>query len=119
MRMNKWIVIGVCLLPGLSFASSNGGITLQCAGYKLELIPDSMFRINGEYVTSQKIQTLGDGNGMKADMALMPARDGNNYGFQYIRRPGTETRFLNVQLLQASMDAPKIIGSFPCKKVPD
>lgn len=76
-----------------------------------------MFRINGEYVTSQKIKTLGDGNGMKADMGLMPAKDGNNYGFQYIRRPGSESRFLNVQLLQNSTDAPKIIGSFPCKKV--
>ena len=47
----------------------------------------------------------------------MPAKDGNNYGFEYIHRPGTETRFLNVQLLQNNMDAPKIIGSFPCKKV--
>ncbi|SAL93366.1 Putative secreted protein (fragment) [Klebsiella pneumoniae] len=52
-------------------------------------------------------------------MGLMPAKDGNNYGFEYVRYPGTEKRFLNVQLLQASMDAPKIIGSFPCKKVPD
>lgn len=115
--MKKWIFIGFCFLPGLTFAANPGGITLQCGGYKLELIPDSMFRINGEYVTSQKITTLGDGNGMKADMGLMPAKDGNNYGFEFIRRPGTEKRFLNVQLLQASMDAPKIIGSFPCTKV--
>lgn len=74
--------------------------------------------INGERVTSQKIKFLGE-DGIKIDMGLMPARDGNNYGFEYIHRPGTETRFLNVQLLQNSMDAPKIIGSFPCKKVPD
>lgn len=72
--------------------------------------------INGERVTSQKITNLG-ADGIKIDMGLMPAKDGNNYGFEYIRRPGTETRFLNVQLLQNSMDAPKIIGSFPCKKV--
>ena len=72
--------------------------------------------INGERVTSQKITNLGT-DGIKIDMGLMPAKDGNNYGFEYIRRPGTETRFLNVQLLQNSMDAPKIIGSFPCKKV--
>ncbi|MCG0458558.1 hypothetical protein L6R44_21070 [Enterobacter cloacae complex sp. ECC445] len=115
--MKKWIVIGLCFLPGLAFATNPGGITLQCGGYKLELIPDSLFRINGETVTSQKIKTLGNGNGMKADMGLMPAKDGNNYGFEFIRRPGTEKRFLNVQLLQNSMDAPKIIGSFPCVKV--
>ena len=115
--MKRLAFVGLFLLPGLSLAANNGGITLQCTGYRLELIPDSMFRINGEYVTSQKIKTLGDGNGMKADMGLMPAKDGNNYGFQYIRRPGSESRFLNVQLLQNSTDAPKIIGSFPCKKV--
>ncbi|HCS3923212.1 TPA: hypothetical protein OQX74_002376 [Escherichia coli] len=117
--MKKWIVIGLCFLPGFAFAANPSGVTLQCGGYKLELIPDSLFRINGETVTSQKIKTLGNGNGMKADMGLMPAKDGNNYGFEFIRRPGTETRFLNVQLLQNSMDAPRIIGSFPCKKVDD
>lgn len=74
-----------------------------------------MDMINGERVTSQKITNLG-ADGIKIDMGLMPAKDGNNYGFEYIRRPGTETRFLNVQLLQNSMDAPKVIGSFPCKK---
>lgn len=116
--MKKWIVIGLCFLPGLAFAANPGGITLQCGGYKLELVPDSLFRVNGETVTSQKIKTLGNGNGMKADLGLMPAKDGNNYGFEYVRQPGTETRFLNVQLLQNNMDAPKIIGSFPCKKVP-
>lgn len=72
--------------------------------------------INGERVTSQKITNLGS-DGIKIDMGLMPANDGNNYGFQYIHRPGSESRFLNVQLLQNSMDAPKVIGSFPCKKV--
>ncbi len=75
-----------------------------------------MDMINGERATSQKITNLGV-DGIKIDMGLMPAKDGNNYGFEYIRRPGTETRFLNVQLLQNSMDAPRIIGSFPCKKV--
>nr|DAI70382.1 MAG TPA: hypothetical protein [Bacteriophage sp.] len=50
-------------------------------------------------------------------MGLMPARDGNNYGFQYIHPDGSTKRWLNVQLLQNSMDAPRIIGSFPCKKV--
>lgn len=115
--MKKWVFIACCLIPGLSLASNSGGITLQCSGYKLELIPDSLFKINGETVTSQNIKTLGDGNGMKASLGLMPARDGNNYGFEYIRYPGTEKRFLNVQLLQNSMNAPKVIGSFPCNKV--
>ncbi|STQ61086.1 Uncharacterised protein [Pseudescherichia vulneris] len=54
---------------------------------------------------------------MAMDMGLMPASDGNNYGFEFVKRNGKA--FLNVQLLQANMDIPPIIGSFPCKKVPD
>lgn len=76
-----------------------------------------MDMVNGERVTSQKITNLGT-DGIKIEMGLMPAKDGNNYGFEYIHRPGSEKRFLNVQLLQNSMDAPKLIGSYPCKKVP-
>ncbi|QIJ48859.1 hypothetical protein [Raoultella ornithinolytica] len=114
--MKKLAVILFSFVPFIASATG-GGVTLQCSGYKLELIPKSLFKINGETVTSQKVKTLGDGSGMKVDMGLMPAKNGNNYGFQYIRRPGTESRFLNVQLLQSSMDAPKVIGSFPCKKI--
>lgn len=103
--------------PAICFADN---MVLQCGGFRLDLIPDSLFKINGQTVTSQKIKMLGkDGTGMKIDMGLMPARDGNNYGFQYIHRPGSDSRFLNVQLLQASMDAPRVIGSFPCVKVAD
>ncbi|MEI7256130.1 hypothetical protein WCU54_16100 [Dickeya dadantii] len=54
---------------------------------------------------------------MKIDMTLVPARNGRNYGFQYINQPGSDSRFLKVELLRASMDAPRIIGSFPCKKL--
>ncbi|WP_415142434.1 hypothetical protein [Klebsiella quasipneumoniae] len=64
--MKKWILIALCCLPGVAFAANPGGITLQCGGYKLELVPDALFRVNGETVTSQKIKTLGNGNGMKA-----------------------------------------------------
>lgn len=112
--MRSWII---SLLVVASFGASAGTITMQCGGFRMEAIPDSLFKINGETVTSQKIKTLGNGDGMRVDMGLMPAKDGNNYGFQYIHRPGSEKRFLNVQLLQNSMDAPKLIGSFPCKKI--
>lgn len=81
---------------------------------------EGLVRINGELVTSQKVKYLGEeGDESKAvwNMGLMPARDGNNYGFEFVKRNGKS--FLNVQLLQNSMDAPKVIGSFPCKKVSD
>lgn len=92
------------------------GFTVKCGNFTLVAEEGQLSKINGEKVTSQKITELGQ-NGLKVDMGLMPASDGNNYGFQYIHRPDSESRFLNVQLLQASMDAPKIIGSFPCEKV--
>lgn len=104
------------LLIACSFSSI--ATTLNCGGYNVEFIPEAMTKINGQAVTSQKIKFLGE-DGIKMDMGLMPARDGNNYGFQYIRYPGTEKRFLNVQLLQNGHNAPRIIGSFPCKKVAD
>lgn len=88
---------------------------IQCGSYIMT--GDGMTVINGEMVTSQKIKFLGkdgDYSNMKMDMGLMPSRDGNNYGFEFVKRNGKA--FLNVQLLQNSMDAPKIIGSFPCKR---
>ncbi|WP_240042194.1 hypothetical protein [Photorhabdus khanii] len=93
---------------------------LQCGGYTLHAGNDGWTRVNGEKVTSQKITFLkekDDWDQVKTDMGLMPARDGNMYGFQFIKRNGKA--WLNVQLLQNAMDAPKIIGSFPCKKVAD
>ncbi|WP_312740915.1 hypothetical protein [Cedecea neteri] len=90
---------------------------IKCGNYTMT--GEGMTVINGETVTSQKIKFLGkegDYSNMRMDMGLMPSRDGNNYGFQFIKRDGKS--FLNVQLLQNSMDAPRVIGSFPCKKVP-
>lgn len=62
---------------------------------------EGLVRINGELVTSQKVKYLGaQGDESKAvwNMGLMPARDGNNYGFEFVKRNGKS--FLNVQLLQ-------------------
>lgn len=110
--------LAILIVAFMSFEASASGYTAYCGPYTITARLGEMDMINGERVTSQKITNLG-ADGIKIDMGLMPAKDGNNYGFEYIRRPGTETRFLNVQLLQNSMDAPKVIGSFPCKKVPD
>ncbi|HCM5438123.1 TPA: hypothetical protein ACQ7O8_004389 [Klebsiella pneumoniae] len=104
-------------LAFISFSAAASGFTSHCGPYTFVAREGEVSIINGERVTSQKIKFLGE-DGIKIDMGLMPAKDGNNYGFQYIHRPGSESRFLNVQLLQNSMDAPKLIGSFPCKKVP-
>lgn len=111
-------IFTIVFIAFASFGATAGGFTSYCGPYTLVAREGDVSIINGERVTSQKIKLLGE-DGIKINMGLMPAKDGNNYGFEYVRYPGTEKRFLNVQLLQASMDAPKIIGSFPCKKVPD
>ncbi|MGP2413862.1 hypothetical protein ACTUSQ_06815 [Pantoea ananatis] len=106
------------LVAGLMFATSSYA-AFQCGGFRLTLNDaEGRIRVNGELVTSQKVKYLGaqgDEANTKWDMGLMPASDGNNYGFQFIKRDGKS--WLNVQLLQASMDAPRVIGSFPCVKV--
>ncbi|WP_253073635.1 hypothetical protein [Sodalis ligni] len=82
------------------------------------MIANSMSKVNGEYVTSQKIVAIGNG-GMKIEMTLMPARDGNMYGFEYIHPDESYKRWLNVELIRTNMEQPRIIGSFDCKRVPD
>ncbi|NRN30600.1 hypothetical protein [Photorhabdus heterorhabditis] len=117
MKLNTLILTIVALTGAMSTANA----AFQCSGYHISVNDnDGMIRVNGEKVTSQKIAFIkeqGDYANTKTDMGLMPARDGNMYGFQFIKRNGKA--WLNVQLLQNAMDAPKIIGSFPCKKVAD
>lgn len=110
-------ILTMFFLAFISFSAAASGFTSHCGPYTFVAREGEVSIINGERVTSQKIKFLGE-DGIKIDMGLMPAKDGNNYGFQYIHRPGSESRFLNVQILQNSMDAPKIIGSFPCRKMP-
>lgn len=102
------------------FLSLSANAAFLCGGWKLTGNDDGWVRVNGEKVTSQKVKELGakgDGANTVWNMGLMPARDGNNYGFEFVKRNGKA--FLNVQLLQNSMDAPRIIGSFPCTKISD
>ncbi len=109
------------LFAGLFLSSiSMSFAAFQCGGYRLSVDNRGYAFINREETTSQKIRFLGqdgDYTNMAMAMGLMPASDGNNYGFEFVKRNGKA--FLNVQLLQADMDAPPIIGSYPCKKVSD
>lgn len=65
----------------------------HCGGFRFEMSANSMFKMNSEFVAAQKITALGN-RGVKMDMTLMPARDGN-------------------------MDQPRIIGIFNSKRVAD
>ncbi|EOF5130934.1 hypothetical protein AB8D53_16310 [Salmonella enterica] len=111
--MKRWLLLLTVLFPLLCNAA---GAVLQCGNFRLEAIPNSMFKINGEYVTSQKIRELGE-HGVVVNMGLMPASDGYNYGFEYVHPDGSNKRWLNVEIIFADMDAPRVIGSFPCHRV--
>ncbi len=50
-------------------------------------------------------------------MTLTSAKDGNFYGFEYVHPDGSNKRWLNVELIRSSMDQPRIIGTFMCKRV--
>ncbi|ENT8516288.1 MULTISPECIES: hypothetical protein [Klebsiella/Raoultella group] len=112
--MKKIILLIGILSTGVSHAART--ITMQCGNFRFEMIENSMARINGEFVTSQKITESGN-NGAVVEMTLMPARDGNMYGFEYVHPDGSKKHWLNVELIRRVMEEPRIIGSFDCKRV--
>ncbi|HHT2233331.1 TPA: hypothetical protein ACTY1G_003601 [Klebsiella michiganensis] len=110
----KKIILVIGLLAAA--ASNAQSVTMQCGGFTLEIIANSMSKINGEYVTSQKIASLGE-QGAKMDMTLTSSKDGNFYGFEYVHPNGSNKRWLNVELIRSSMNQPRVIGTFMCKRV--
>lgn len=111
--MKTFIFLAITLT---AFSSMANAVTLQCGNFRLDAIPNQLTKVNGETVTSQKNTVLG-ANGIKVDMALMPARDGNMYGFEYVHPDGSKKHWLNVELIRGNMNEPRIIGTFDCKRV--
>jgi hypothetical protein len=78
--MKMVILLLAIFSAGNAFAD---GVTSQCGNFTLVAKVGKMTEINGEVVTSQKITELGK-DGLKVDMTLESARDGNFYGFEYV-----------------------------------
>lgn len=79
---------------------------------------DGWARVNGIKPESQKLTFLkaqGDYDNVKMQWIVPTSAPGKWYGMDYVKKNGKA--ILSVQLVQASMDAPRIIGSFPCKKI--
>lgn len=90
----------------------------QCGHFKFDIDDSGKGFINGEMVTSQKTNFLAakdDWNNIKLDMTLMPARDGNMYGYEFFKRNGKA--WLNVELIRTNLNQGRIIGTFDCKRV--
>lgn len=114
--MKKIIIATVVAL--ISFSSH---AALQCGPFKLTINDnEGLVRVNGERVNTQKVHYLGaqgdEGNALW-EMTLMPAKDGNMYGYELNKRH--RKAWLNVELIRTRADAPRFIGSFGCQKVPD
>ncbi|MBD8451886.1 hypothetical protein [Serratia rubidaea] len=92
----------------------------QCGPYLLGTSPanDGWARINGAKPESQKVTFLkekGDYDNIKMDWRMATNQPGKWIGLEYIKRGGKA--FLNAQLLQASMDAPRQYATYDCVKV--
>lgn len=113
--MNKILLASlVYLLPGLAYADS------QCGPFYLGTSPanDGWSRINGDKPKTQKVTFLkqkDDYNNIKMEWVVESSKDGQLYGIEYIKRNGKA--FINAQILQASMDAPRTYGTFDCRKI--
>lgn len=111
----KAILCGVCFsLIGISSAFAD----TQCGPYRLSAGNDGLMHINGAKPESQKMTFLKvkeDYNNIKMDWRVATNQPGKWIGLEYIKRDGKA--FLNAQLLQASMDAPRQYATYDCQKV--
>lgn len=108
----------IIALAMASFLPATSLAAFKCGNWLLDVNKSGETTLNGQVTNTQKVKFLGkDGDyaNMKIDMALAPARDGNMYGFEFIKRAGKA--FLNVELLRANMDAPRLFGTYDCIKI--
>lgn len=101
------------------FISSSCLADTQCGPFLLTPGPsDGWFRINNAKPESQKVTFLTakeDYDNIKIDWRVASNQPGKWVGLEYIKRDGKA--FLNAQLLQASMDAPRQFATYDCVKV--
>ena len=102
------------------FADPAGKPYMQCGNFVFSTSAndDGWARINGDKPETQKVTFLkqkDDYNNIKMEWIVESSKDGQLYGLEYIKRNGKA--FLNAQILQASMDAPRTYGTFDCVKV--
>lgn len=101
------------------FISSSCLADTQCGPFLLTPGPsDGWFRINNAKPESQKVtflKTKEDYDNIKIDWRVASNQPGKWVGLEYIKRDGKA--FLNAQLLQASIDAPRQYATYDCVKV--
>lgn len=92
---------------------------VRCGDFTLTSSNDGYMHINGVRPESQKFTFLkgdGDYDNIKYEWMVKTNQPGKWLGMDYIKRNG-DMRILNVQLAQASMDAPREYATYDCVKV--
>lgn len=91
----------------------------KCGPFLIDLTPqDGWARINGAKPETQKITPLPgnvDGNNIKLQWMVPTNSPGKWYGMDYVKKNGKA--ILNVQLVQANMNAPRVYGTYDCIKL--
>ncbi|WJV61051.1 hypothetical protein PCO87_14090 [Pectobacteriaceae bacterium C52] len=91
----------------------------KCGPFFIDLTPqDGWARINGAKPETQKITPLPgniDGNNVKMQWMVPTDAPGKWYGMDYVKKNGKA--ILNVQLVQANMNAPRVYGTYDCIKI--
>ncbi|EHT2437106.1 hypothetical protein KXE85_001907 [Escherichia coli] len=101
-----------------SFLSLSAFADSQCGNYRVHWADDGLARINGAKPETQKITFLkkeGDYNNVKFEWVVATDQPGRWVGMEFIGRNGKA--ILNVQWLQASMNAPRQYATYDCVKV--
>ena len=106
------------LLSSCVLFSAASHADVNCGEFTLTASNDGFMHINGVRPETQKVTFLkknGDYDNIKMQWMVESKTPGIWYGMDYIKRNGNK-RILNVQLLQANMDAPRTYGTFDCVK---
>lgn len=105
----------------LLFISSSCLADTQCGPFLITPGPDDgWFRVNNAKPESQKVTFLKakeDYDNIKIAWSMATTEPGLWIGMEYIKRDGKA--ILNTQQLRASMDAPKIFGTYDCVRIKD
>lgn len=110
----KALVLFLCAFSTAAIADS------QCGPFHLGTSEknDGWARINGAKPESQKFTFLkakDDYENVKMQWMVPTDAPGRWYGMDYVKKNGKA--ILNVQLVQANMNAPRVYGTYDCVKV--
>ncbi|EKN6054182.1 hypothetical protein AB1E84_001606 [Yersinia enterocolitica] len=107
------------LITIASIYASSAFADVRCGEFTLTSSNDGFMHINGIRPETQKLTFLkqkDDYDNVKFEWIVNTKQPGRWLGMEYIKRNGNN-RILNVQLLQASMDNPRLYGTFDCIKI--